>query len=117
MWPAVHEHVDQLPLLPGVADLLVKLPLFDQANRFRWSLATEFWLSILAAFGADLVARRQKAGGYRAAAVLILLSAALAVLLTQRVPARFSKINTALKAEHWRAVVQHPAVRSALAWR
>jgi len=101
--------------LPGVADLLVKLALFDQANRFRWSLATEFWLSLLAGFGADLVFRRQKAGGYRAAAILILLSLALAVLLTQRVPARFSKINTALKQEHWRAAIQHPAIRSAAA--
>jgi hypothetical protein len=100
--------------LPGVADVLVKLPLFDQANRFRWSLATQFWLAILAAFGADVVARSQRRG-WTAAVVTIALSLTLAVLLTQRVPARFSKINTALKQEHWRVVVQHPAVRTAFA--
>ena len=101
--------------LPVVADLLVKLPLFDQTNRFRWSLATEFWLSILAALGADLVVRDPRRGGWKAFLILLVLTLSLAILLTQRVPARFSKINTALKQDHWRVVVQHPAVRSAFA--
>jgi hypothetical protein len=101
--------------LSGIADLLLKLPLFDQTNRFRWSLATQFWLSILAALGADLVLRDHRRGGRTAAVVLIALSLTLAGLLTQRVPARFSKINTALKQDHWRVIVQHPAMRSAFA--
>jgi hypothetical protein len=100
--------------VPIVADALVKLPLFDQANRFRWSLATQFWLSILAGLGADLVARDHRRGGTLAVVALISLSLGLAGLLTQRVPARFSKINTAFKLDHWRKIVQHPAIRSSL---
>ena len=108
--------------VPIIADALVKLPLFDQANRFRWSLATQFWLSILAGLGADLVARDHRRGGTVAAMSLIWLSLLLAVLMTQRVPARFSKISAAFNnkdhsfknLDHWRKLAHHPAIRSSL---
>jgi hypothetical protein len=114
IWFAVLAFLSLIFHLPVVADFLVKLPLFDQANRCRWTLATQFWLSILAAFGADAFARDARRNGRTAAVLLVLLAALLAGLMTQRIPSRFSKINTAFKQEHWREVVQHAAVRSAL---
>jgi hypothetical protein len=101
--------------MPGVEDAFMKLPLFDQANRYRWTLATGFWISVAAAGGFQIILACRRWGGIPALVLVLTALVGLSVLLSGRVPARFSKIKTAFRQPHWRTVYHHPAVQAALA--
>jgi hypothetical protein len=116
--------------LPGVSDAVMRLPLFDQANRHRWILAIDFFGAALAAFGLHFALAEGRrallaAGLVLAATITLGIAIEKAKIPSPELkdggpvwwhhsPARYSKLKDALEQPHWRTIVHHPAVTTAI---